>query len=37
MRILLAALVLIVAIRMAVDLVVTPDELFSFSGVQGRP
>ncbi|MEQ1669683.1 MAG: sulfite exporter TauE/SafE family protein [Hyphomicrobium sp.] len=35
MRILLAGLVLIVAVRMAVDLVVTPEELFSFSGVQG--
>ncbi len=37
MRILLAALVLIVAIRMAVDLVVMPDELYSFSGLQGGP
>ncbi|MEQ1653571.1 MAG: sulfite exporter TauE/SafE family protein [Hyphomicrobium sp.] len=37
MRILLAGLVLIVAVRMAVDLVVTPNELFSFSGVKGRP
>lgn len=33
MRALLAALVLIVAIRMAVDLVVMPDELFSLTGV----
>lgn len=37
MRILLAGLVLIVAVRMAVDLVITPNELFSFSGVKGRP
>lgn len=32
MRVLLAALVVIVALRMAVDLVVMPAELFSFSG-----
>ena len=37
MRVMLAALVLIVAVRMAFDLVVTPAELYSFSGVQGRP
>jgi uncharacterized protein len=35
MRILLAGLVLIVAMRIAVDLVVTPDEMYSFSGTQG--
>lgn len=32
MRVMLAALVLIVAVRIAFDLVVTPAELFSFSG-----
>lgn len=32
MRVLLAALVVIVALRMAVDLVIMPGELFSFSG-----
>jgi uncharacterized protein len=36
-RILLAGLVMIVAIRMAFDLVVTPSEVFTFSGIQGRP
>lgn len=36
MRTLLAALVLLVAIRISVDLVVTPDELYSFSGVKVR-
>lgn len=36
LRILLAALVLVVALRMAVDLVVPPGELFSFSRVEGR-
>jgi uncharacterized protein len=37
MRIMLAGLVLIVALRMSVDLVITPAELYSFSGMQGRP
>lgn len=32
MRTLLAVLVIIVAVRMAYDLVVTPSELFSFGG-----
>ncbi len=35
MRILLAALVLIVAVRIGVDLVLPPAELYSFSGMQG--
>lgn len=37
LRALLAALVLIVAVRMAYDLVVTPAELYSFGSVKGRP
>jgi uncharacterized membrane protein YfcA len=37
MRILLAGLILIVAMRFAFDLVVTPDELYSFGSVPGRP
>ena len=37
LRILLAGLVLVVALRLAFDLVATPSELYSFSGVQGRP
>jgi uncharacterized membrane protein YfcA len=37
MRILLAGLVMIVAMRFAFDLVVTPDELYSFGSVPGRP
>ena len=37
MRILLAGLVLVVALRIAVDLVLTPDELYSFSGIRGGP
>jgi uncharacterized membrane protein YfcA len=37
MRILLAGLVLLVALRFAFDLVATPSELYSFSGLQGSP
>ena len=37
LRVLLAALVLVVALRVAFDLVVTPAELYSFGSVKGRP
>jgi uncharacterized protein len=37
LRALLAALVLVVALRIAFDLIVTPGELYSFGSVKGRP
>jgi uncharacterized protein len=37
LRALLAALVLVVALRIAFDLIVTPGELYSFGSIKGRP
>jgi uncharacterized protein len=37
LRMMLAGLVLIVAVRIAFDLVVMPGELYSYTGVKGRP
>ena len=37
LRMMLAALVLIVALRIAFDLVVMPAELYSYTGAKGRP
>ncbi len=37
LRALLAALVLVVALRLAFDLIITPGELYSFGSVKGRP